>query len=201
MFQQARVFVLASASPRRIELLRGLGVDFVDRSSDIPEVPAASESGVAFARRMAREKALAVTSHYPDDWILGADTVVLCGEEILGKPLDAQDACGMLERLSGRSHHVVTAVALVGPQGRLRDELAVTTEVEFRHLSPREIRLYVASGEPLDKAGAYAIQGGASGFAATVSGSRSNVIGLPLDEVADLLRSHGLLPPGKLLPT
>ncbi len=187
--------VLGSASPRRAELLRRLGVEFSVQASDIPEVPAAGESAADFARRAAREKALAVARATANTWVLAADTVVVVDGEIMGKPADAADARRMLSRLSGRVHHVVTGIALVGPDGLLREELAVDSAVQFRLLAGDEIDAYVASGDPLDKAGAYAIQGGASRFVHRVTGSYTNVVGLPLDEVRDLLQRHGLLRP------
>ncbi len=184
--------VLGSASPRRAQLLRELGVAFVVRASDIPEVPAPGEAAAEFARRAAREKALAVAALSAGRWVLGADTIVVVDGAILGKPTDAADACRMLGLLSGRRHQVMTGLALVGPDGALREDLVVDSGVTFRHLERDEIEGYVRTGEPLDKAGAYAIQGGAAPFVQEVSGSYSNIVGLPLDEVADLLRRHGV---------
>jgi septum formation protein len=195
MFQQAGVLILASASPRRAALLGGLDVDFAVHASDVPEVPLPGEGAIAFARRAARDKALAVARVRSHEWILGADTVVVIDGEILGKPRDGEDARRMLRMLSGRRHQVITAVVLVGP-GAAEDEVAVRSDVEFRALGEEEIESYAASGEPLDKAGAYAIQGGASGFVRSVAGSYSNVVGLPLDEVRKLLEKHGLLDGG-----
>ncbi len=187
------MLVLGSASPRRVELLRDLGVEFAVCPSDIPEVPAPGERSLDFARRAALEKGLAVSGLRPGDWVLAADTVVVVGEDILGKPVDAADARRMLGRLSGRCHQVITAVVLVEPGGGVRGELAVSSDVHFRPLSAVEIREYVATGEPYDKAGGYGIQGGASRFVARVEGSYSNVVGLPVDEVRELLALCGLL--------
>jgi septum formation protein len=189
---QARL-ILGSASPRRAALLRELGIDFAVHPSDVPENPMPGEDGAVFARRAARDKALAVARARPGDWVLAADTVVVLDGEILGKPRDAEDARRMLGLLSGRRHLVITAVALTSPGGRAEGEVTVQSAVEFRVLRETEIETYVAGGEPLDKAGAYAIQGGASGFVRSVAGSYSNVVGLPLDEVRALLRRHGLL--------
>jgi nucleoside triphosphate pyrophosphatase len=187
--------LLASASPRRVALLRDLGVDFTVRPSSIEEVRRPGEDVVCFARRAAREKAEAVVEANRGAWVMGADTVVIADGEYLGKPRDGDDACRMLRLLSGRCHRVVTAVVLVAPGGLGGDELAVETLVEFRPLSDEEIAAYVASGEPFDKAGAYGIQGGAGAFVRRVEGSYTNVIGLPLDEVRTLLIRHRLLDP------
>lgn len=184
--------VLGSASPRRAVLLRELGVDFIVRASDAPEIPAPGESAAAFAGRAAREKGLAIAQAHGGEWVLAADTVVTIDGAILGKPTDAADAHGMLARLSGRRHEVLTAVALIAPDGQLAEELLVRTEVEFRDLGAGEIDAYVATGEPADKAGAYAIQGGAARFVRAVRGSHSNVVGLPTEAVRDLLDRHGL---------
>ncbi len=185
--------ILASASPRRRELLQRLGVGFRVESSAVPEMPRSNECAPAFVRRIAREKAFAVAQSYPEAWVCGADTVVVADGEMLGKPTDAPDAQRMLRRLSGASHHVLTGVALVGPARRAEVDLVVSTVVQFRALDEDEITTYVASGEPMDKAGAYAIQGGAAQFVAQVVGSHTNVVGLPLDEVRELLQRHGLL--------
>lgn len=184
------MLVLASASPRRRELLAALGVDFEVRPSHVPEVPNAHETPVRFVARLAREKAAAVAR--PGEWVLGADTIVVVDAEILGKPEDAAGARRMLERLSGRAHHVLTAVALVGPGGEPRAEILADTLVEFRELAAEEIAAYVAGGEPMDKAGAYAIQGGAGKFVRRIAGSYSNVVGLPQEEVAEILDRYGI---------
>jgi len=185
--------ILASASPRRRELLRQLGVHFEVRASEVPEQPEAGECAPSYARRVAREKALAIGRACPDAWVCAADTVVVKGGEVLGKPEDAADARRMLNQLSGASHHVLTAVVLLGPGRRVDAELVAASIVEFRTLGQAEIDAYVASGEPMDKAGAYAIQGGAAGFVTRVEGSYSNVVGLPLEDVRALLERHGLL--------
>ncbi len=196
MIQQTRMsttLVLGSASPRRAELMRRLGVEFAVRASDVPEIPAAGECAVDFTRRVAREKAVAVGRLCEGAWVLAADTVVVIDGEMLGKPADAGDARRMLRRLSGRQHRVVSGVVLVGPDGTARDEMVVESAVEFRPLSEDDIDAYVASGEPSDRAGAYAIQGGGGRFVRRVNGSYDNVVGLPLEEVRRLLERHGLL--------
>ena len=185
--------ILASASPRRVDLLRQLGVVFTVRPSGVDETLRPGEDGVAFASRAARDKAEAVSSANAEAWVLGADTVVLVDGEILGKPRDEADARRMLNLLSGRRHRVVTAVVLLAPGGGERDEMAIESSVEFRALAEHEIDAYVASPEPYDKAGAYAFQGAARAFIRAVDGSHTNVIGLPLDEVRALLLRHRLL--------
>jgi len=190
-----RALVLASASPRRRALLTELGIDFEVLASDVPEWPLAEEDAGAFASRVAREKALEVAAKRPDHWVLAADTVVVRNDgEILGKPADRDDARRMLRKLSGCVHRVLTAVALLPPGGPPADEVLVESTVAFRALDEAEITAYLDSGEPFDKAGAYAIQGGAGRFVTHVAGSYTNVVGLPVDEVRVLLRRHGLLP-------
>jgi septum formation protein len=186
--------ILGSASPRRAALLRELGAEFAVCASDVPEVAGAGEPAEAFARRMAREKGTAVAQVRAGAWVLSADTIVVVDGVVLGKPANTHDARHMLQRLSGRVHEVVTAVALIGPDGQLAAELLVRSAVEFRPLGAAQIDEYVAGGEPLDKAGAYGIQGAAAAFVAAVRGSYSNVVGLPLDEVRDLLERFALLP-------
>lgn len=180
--------VLASASPRRRELLARLGIAFDVLASEVPETPRSGESGGAFACRVARAKAVAVAQRCPGRPVLGADTVVVVDEEIFGKPLDRADARHMLQVLSGRRHRVLTAVSLVSAAGT--QEVLVETAIEFRPLMTSEIEEYLDTAEPYDKAGAYAIQGAARRFVVRIDGSYSNVIGLPLDEVATLLQRH-----------
>src|SRR6185369_760866 len=179
--------------PRRSALLRSRGIDFVVTPSDIPEVPRPDESPAVFAERMARDKARAVAQTLESvSWVLGADTIVTIDGDILGKPCDIREAQTMLRRLSGRVHQVMTGVALIAPDGSVASSLCVTTDVEMRTLNVAEIEAYVQSGEPMDMAGAYAIQGGAAVFIVQVAGSYSNVVGLPLDEVCALLERHEL---------
>jgi septum formation protein len=187
------MFILGSASPRRAELLRQLGAEFAVQASDVPEEALPGEEGIPCALRLARAKANAVARARPGHWVLAADTVVLLGQEILGKPTGVEDAKRMLRRLSGREHRVVTGFALVTPFGDVVHEEAVESLVEFRRLSEADIEAYVATGEALDKAGAYGIQGAAGVFVERVAGSYSNVVGLPLDEVRRVLQERGLL--------
>ena len=181
--------ILASASPRRRELLAQLGIAFEVVPSAVPEIPQANEPPEAFARRMAWEKAIEVARRRPGRCVMAADTVVILAGTVFGKPRDRADARGMLQALSGRTHRVATAVALVSAGGE-SEEILVESAVEFRGIAANEIERYLDSGEPFDKAGAYAVQGLGSKFVVRVEGSFSNVVGLPLDEVAELLRRH-----------
>lgn len=181
--------ILASASPRRRDLLAARGVRFEVVPSSVEETPHPGEPPEAFAQRIAREKGCDVAQHQPGMCVLAADTVVIAGANLFGKPTDRDDARRMLRALSGRTHRVLTAVAFVDADGHLA-ETAVESEVEFRRLTSGEIEAYLDSGEPFDKAGAYAIQGLAQEFVTAVRGSYSNVIGLPMDEVLELLRHH-----------
>lgn len=181
--------ILASASPRRRELLTKAGFNFEVCPSVVVETPHPGEKPEEFARRAAREKALDVAANAePGTLVLGADTVVALEDLILGKPADAAEAERMLQQLSGRTHRVVTAVSLVLAPNSLEDLQEETTAVTFRRLTLEEIRDYVASGEPFDKAGAYGIQGLASKFVARIEGDYSNVVGLPAGRVTELLR-------------
>jgi septum formation protein len=196
------MLVLASASPRRQELLRNAGIPFVVQPTDIPEVPRPGEAPRAFAERMAREKALTVFRQRPDDFVLGADTIVIVDAEILGKPRDAADAVRMLHLLSGRRHQVTTGVCLVGPQPRtenqqletgFEDVRSETTIVTVAALSDDDIRSYISTNEPMDKAGAYAIQGRASRWIPYIDGDYFNVVGLPVALVYRMLREHAAI--------
>jgi len=195
------MLVLASGSPRRHDLLRSAGISFVVQPADVDETPLADESARDCAERLAREKALAVWRKRPNDVVLGADTVVVVDGAILGKPVDSDDAARMLQMLSGRVHEVITGVCVVKAgarpaQSQPRDlpddpELATaseTTLVTVSAISDDEICDYVATREPMDKAGAYAIQGIASRWIPRIEGDYSNVVGLPLALVYRMLR-------------
>jgi septum formation protein len=183
------VLILASASPRRRELLQNAGIAFTVQPSNIPEVPIIGETAKNFAERLAREKALAVFRLNPKDPVLGADTVVVVESELLGKPRDQEDAARMLRSLSGRQHQVITGVCLVG-EAIPADLQSATTLVTMSKIEEREIQDYIATGEPLDKAGAYAIQGIASRWITQIEGDYSNVVGLPVPLVWKMLRQH-----------
>ena len=181
--------ILASASPRRSELLACAGFDFEARVSSVEEIPWPGELPESFARRAARDKALAVAaSELPESLVLGADTIVVAGDEILGKPADPTDAARMLRRLSGITHRVITGVCVVRPPQQVEALTHETTTVTFRSLDEAEIAANVASGEPMDKAGAYGIQGRASKFVTQVEGCYFNVVGLPVAAVYNLLK-------------
>jgi septum formation protein len=185
----ARLY-LASASPRRRELLSQIGVRFSVAPASIAEVPFPAESAEHFVMRMAREKAVAIQAAHPDALILGADTDVILDGEILGKPDDEAHASDMLQRLAGRAHQVLSGVALASPAGctwRLSE-----SRVHFRPLSHAEIHAYWQTGEPAGKAGGYAIQGLAAAFIQRLEGSYSGVMGLPLYETAQLLHTAGI---------
>jgi len=214
--------ILASSSPRRQELLREIGIPFQVHAANINEDQLAHEPPIAYALRLAREKAQAVAAQYPQSYVLGADTIVVLNGEVLGKPIDHADAARMLRLLSGRAHEVTTAVSLFPPstiassavppnlivpstfslstvpsstvaQGTLAETRASTTKVYFREITEAEIQQYVAGGEPMDKAGAYAIQGGASRWTDRIEGEFSNVVGLPLSLVTEMLKITGLM--------
>ena len=184
------MLVLASASPRRQELLRNAGISFVVQPADIDETPRAGEAPREYAERLAREKALAVWRLRSQDIVLGADTIVVIDERILGKPADAADARRMLRMLSGRVHRVITGVCVVGPVAGEERTTSEATLVTMNELSDEEIRDYVATGEPMDKAGAYAIQGMASRWIPRIEGDYSNVVGLPVALVHVMLRDR-----------
>jgi septum formation protein len=183
------MLVLASASPRRQELLRNAGISFELQPADIPEDPLPGEDAKACAERLAREKALAVARQRPHDCVLGADTVVVVDGQLLGKPSDAADAARMLRMLSGRKHQVITGVCLVVSGKPL--VASETTFVIVSEITGKDIADYVASGEPMDKAGAYAIQGIASRWIPRIEGDYSNVVGLPVALVYGMLRQAG----------
>src|SRR5579885_2759834 len=165
--------VLASASPRRQQLLRDAAVNFVVKPANIPEIRRPGEAPREFAERMAQEKARAVAAHHDAEFVLGADTIVVVDNDVLGKPESDEDAAQMLRLLSGRRHEVITGVCLIGND--FDDTRSESTAVYFSEMSDRDIHAYVASGEPMDKAGAYAIQGGASRWITRIEGEYSNV--------------------------
>ena len=206
------MLVLASASPRRQELLRKAGISFTIEPADINETPREGESPRDCAERLAREKALAISNARPLNYVLGADTVVAVDNMILGKPADTADAARMLRLLSGRTHQVITGVCLVSPAvadkksrfppssektaARTTEDrnLRVASEatlVTMLDLSDQEIHDYIATGEPMDKAGAYAIQGLAARWIQRIEGDYNNVVGLPVTLVCQLLRDQG----------
>jgi septum formation protein len=189
------ILVLASASPRRLELLRQIGIvpDCVD-PADIGEAALKGELPAAHVLRLARAKAEAVRPRHPGAFILAADTVVACGRRILGKPADESAARGFLTLLSGRRHRVYGGVAVIDPSGRMVTR-RVVSQVAFKRLSDPELAFYLATGEWQGKAGGYAIQGRAATLVSWMQGSYSNVVGLPLFETAQLLAGLGYRAP------
>lgn len=201
------MLVLASASPRRQELLRNAAIPFMVQPADIDETPLAGESPRDCAERLAREKAFAVFQRRPQDCILGADTIVVVDDKILGKPRDADDAARMLRMLSGRTHAVITGISLISSAAAaaqlpaagnqlltaVERTLSEATLVTMCEISDEEIRAYVATGEPMDKAGSYAIQGIASRWIPRIEGDYSNVVGLPIALVYSELKRRGVV--------
>jgi septum formation protein len=187
--------ILASASPRRAELLRAAGIDYDVIVANVDEGVRPGEAAHAYVRRLAEEKARAVEARAAGSPVLGADTVVVLGDSILAKPADPAEAARMLKALSGRSHEVLTGIALL--HGGACVSRVAATRVEFATLTDADIARYVASGEPLDKAGAYAIQGLASRFVTRIDGSYSNVVGLPVALVWELLARPANRVPGE----
>ncbi len=191
------MLVLASASPRRRELLTQAGFSFTVHPAHVPEDPLLGENPIAYVTRLAREKAEAVFAELtskgsaPPQVVLGADTTVTLDNQILAKPADSTDAARMLRQLSGRTHHVITGIAVVTAGST--QVAAEVTAVRFLSLSNQEIESYVATGEPMDKAGAYAIQGRAARWIPRIEGCYFNVVGLPLALVTALLEPLGIV--------
>jgi septum formation protein len=183
---------LASSSPRRKGLLRQLAVPFRSFSSAVEEGLTGGEPA-ANSRLLAEKKAKAVFSRSKGHWVLGADTMVVLNQVDLGKPGDKEDACSMLVKLSGREHEVITGFCLIDPEGHPVHSESVITTVKMKVLTQREIRRYVATGEPFGKAGSYAIQGLGSFMVESISGSYTNVVGLPLCALVKALLSTGAL--------
>ncbi len=183
--QPAQPLILASASPRRRELLAQIGLEFTVVTADIDETPLPGEVHTVYTLRLAEAKARAVLELHVDATVIGADTTVAVDGELLGKPRDAADAVRMLRLLSGRAHQVTTAIAVLSSDQTLT--AAETTDVFFSTMREDEIAAYVATGEPMDKAGAYAIQGRAAQWIPRIEGDYSNVVGLPLARLAGLL--------------
>lgn len=184
-------FILASASPRRLQLLQQIGLSPTEVvAADIDETPAKSEAPMAYAKRMAQEKAAIVAAKHPESVVLAADTVVVCGHKILPKADDEATAKKCLKQLSGRRHRVFTAVCV--QQGVRKRQVVVETKLRMVRLSDAEIASYIASGQWQGKAGGYGIQGIAERFIPWIGGSYSNVVGLPLAQVSSMLASFGI---------
>ena len=187
-------FILASQSPRRRELLTSIGLMFDVMPSDVPEVHQPGESPEEYVARLSRDKAEAIASKHDDAWIIAADTTVLLGDELLEKPADAADARRMLATIAGKTHIVYTGVTLQNAALGWRDTRVAESEVRMLPLDERDIAWYVSTGEPLDKAGAYAVQGIGAMFIDSIHGSYTNVVGLPLALLFQMLRRAGVDP-------
>ena len=192
MTENTPKLILASQSPRRLELLQQITDQFEVVPSSVEEKLDYGLRPEENVRLLARAKAENVGKNYPECWVLGADTLVALHQEILGKPVDVSDAHRILSRLSGKEHRVMTGVCVVSPKKTL--DTAVTSNVRFKSLTDEEISNYIQTGEPMDKAGAYAIQGKGNFMIREFSGSKSNIIGLPIDELKTLLAKTGFPP-------
>jgi septum formation protein len=187
-------FILASSSPRRRELLASIGLDFEVLPSHVPEVHQAGEAPEEYVARLSRDKAAALAQQHRDRWVIAADTTVYLDQALLEKPVDAADAKRMLGTIAGQTHVVYTGVTLQNVERAYCDTRVAETEVRMLPLSAEEIEWYVASGEPLDKAGAYAAQGVGAVFIESIHGSYTNVVGLPLATLFQMLRRAGIDP-------
>ncbi len=195
MFQDrdGDAIILASESVRRVDILRTLGVPFSIIPPDIDESRRQDESPKEYVLRISYDKAHKVGNHFPDKWVIGADTVVLYKNKILGKPKNETEAFDMLRTLSGKWHKVITGFCLLNMLRKVAYRDAVETRVFMRDMLDHEIVRYIGTSEPLDKAGAYAIQGRAGYMVKEIKGSYTNVIGLPICEVAEVLLSMGVI--------
>lgn len=192
----SKKLILASRSPRRSELLRSLGLEFEVSPSRVEETTDPTLSPEDNARKIAGDKARWVAQRHPGCYVLGADTMVVLGKEIIGQPADEEDALRILLKLAGKQHRVITGIILITPQGEEFDT-AVVSNVSIKSVSENEIRSYISTGEPMDKAGAYAIQGEGSFLVESHEGSWSNIVGLPLEALSDMLQRAGFSVPHK----
>lgn len=186
-------FILASASPRRRELLKSMGFDFTVTPSGVDERFLEGESVGEHVLRLSREKALTVACDNPESWVLGADTIVIIDGEVLGKPGSKEEAREMILRLSGREHRVLTGFSVVRTSANVVRSDLVESSVFFKEVSRDELEWYIDTDEPYDKAGGYAVQGKAASFVKEIRGSHTNVIGLPLSEVVAALKEVGAI--------
>ena len=187
-------FILASASPRRRELMSSIGLEFEVIPSNIPEERQQGEAPEEYVARLSREKAEAIAAANPERWVIAADTTVLLGDQLLEKPADKADAARMLATIAGRTHIVYTGLTLRSAAAGYRDTRVAESEVRMLGLAERDIEWYVNTGEPLDKAGAYAVQGIGAMFIDSIHGSYTNVVGLPLALLFQMLRKAGIDP-------
>jgi septum formation protein len=195
MYHNKSELILASGSPRRQQYLKDMGLNFIVRTASVHEQPLEHESSEIFVLRMAQEKAAAVSSQFPESWVVSGDTVVCLGDQILGKPADELEAVVLLMALSGREHCVKTGFCLANSSQGIEIVQSVTTKVHFAKFSESVARAYVATGESLDKAGAYGIQGKGAFLVKAIEGSYSNVVGLPLYELIEVLQGNGVIEP------
>lgn len=195
MFTTLQSLILASQSPRRKRLLQSLGIEFRIVPSNVEEAGETFACPADAAEEWASRKAGSISLTFPDCWVLGADTVVVLDGHVFGKPADRAEAREMLENLSGRIHEVITGICLVNAQKDIRRTGAVITQVQFKMLTDAEIEAYIRTGEPMDKAGAYGIQGIGAFLVKWISGSYSNVVGLPVCHVTDWLLAEGVIEP------
>lgn len=195
IFYSLQPLILASASPRRRDLLESVGLTFEVMPSGADEVVLPNESHGQAARRWSREKATAVSGRHPHSWVLAADTIVVLNNVIYGKPQSLAEAVSMLTRLGGKTHRVISGICLMHQDLNILMTDAVETSVQFKTLAQDEIMAYVGTGEPFDKAGAYGIQGMGAFLVRSIRGSYTNVVGLPLSEVLQWLLEHRVIAP------
>jgi len=195
LFTTCKPLILASASPRRRHFLEDLGLAFTCRPADIDETARPEEPPALFALRMAETKAQVIAGQHPEAYVIGSDTIVTQDKQILGKPTDKKHALWILRSLQGKTHQVITGLALFCVQKNCLLSLTRTTEVTFATFSDAILEAYINTGEPVDKAGAYGIQGKGSFLVKTIKGSCSNVIGLPINDCTALLLSTGVIAP------
>lgn len=197
MYHTAKKLILASASPRRQEFFRQLNLNFTVQTCEIDETPYEDERPEDYVRRLAVDKAAAVGRVQPEAWVLGADTIVCLGNTLLGKPKNEQEALSTLLSLSGKKHKVVTSFCLYSLGNDVCEVMAVVTQVLFCQITKEMAENYIRTGEPMDKAGSYGIQGLGGLFVERIEGSYSSVVGLPLVEVSSCLQKHGVIIPFK----
>jgi len=195
MFKTCKPLILASASPRRQRFLTDLGLSFTCLPAEIDETPKTGETPIAFALRLAMAKAETIAEQHPQAYVIGSDTVVTLNNLILGKPADAAHALDILRSLQGKTHQVITGLSLTCLQDNCFENLTRTTSVTFAAFSDSILRAYIKTDEPMDKAGAYGIQGKGSFLVRTIQGSCSNVIGLPVNTCTSLLLQYGVIIP------
>jgi len=195
MYHNVEPIILASASPRRQQYLTELGLTFTIQTTSVYERPFLNETPENFVLRMAVEKAAAVSSEFPETWVISGDTVVCLDDKILGKPIDGREAVSQLMALSGREHYVRTGFCVAHRSRGVNNVQLVSTKVLFAEFSETVAHAYVATGESFDKAGAYGIQGKGIFLVKAIEGSYSNVVGLPLYELMEVLQAYGVIQP------